>query len=143
MTSWEAVTTFWVTLNAWVVAAGKPVLTARSVSPVPALLRVRPEKVATPLTAVAVTVPPSAAAPGLFASARVTVPANEVATPPEASSAVNVSPNGVPAVTDPGGCAVMTSCVAAAGATLNGPVTAAVSPPPLGLDRVPVVNLVD
>ena len=44
----------------------------------PALSSVRPEKVATPLWAVAVSVPPRVAPPGLFDSATVTVPLNEV-----------------------------------------------------------------
>ena len=37
----------------------------------------RPENVATPLDAVAVSVPPRVAPPGLFASATVTVPSKE------------------------------------------------------------------
>ena len=57
-----------------------------------ALSSVRPEKVATPFVAVAVSVPPRVAPPGLLASATVTVPLNEVSTLPELSSAVTVRP---------------------------------------------------
>ena len=42
------------------------------------MVRVSPEKVATPSDAVAVSVPPKVPPPGLFASATVTVPLNEV-----------------------------------------------------------------
>ena len=44
----------------------------------PAWSSVSPEKVATPLWAVTVSVPPRVAPPGLFASATVTVPLNEL-----------------------------------------------------------------
>ena len=53
------------------------------------MVRVSPEKVATPLEAVAVSVPPSVAPPGLLASATVTVPSNEVMGLPELFSAVD------------------------------------------------------
>ena len=70
----------------------------------------RSENVATPLDAVAVSVPPSVAPPGLFASATVTVPLNEVSMLPELSSASTVRPKGVPAARLAGGCCVTTSC---------------------------------
>ena len=73
-------------------------------------MSVSPENVATPLAAVAVSVPPKVALPGLFASATVTVPSNEVIGLPELFSAVTVRPNPLPAVTLAGGCCVTTSC---------------------------------
>ena len=48
--------------------------------------------------------PPSVSPPGLFASATVTVPLNEVIRLPEPSSASTVRPKGLPAVTLAGGC---------------------------------------
>ena len=69
---------------------------------------VSPENVATPSVAVAVSVPPSVAPPGLFASTTVTVPLKEVTGLPELSSASTVRPKGLPAVTLLGGCWVTT-----------------------------------
>ena len=66
---------------------------------------------ATPFWAVAVSVPPRVAPPGLLSSATVTVPLNEVSTLPELSSAVTVRPKPDPAVTAAGGCVVTTTNV--------------------------------
>ena len=74
------------------------------------MFSVSPEKVATPLDAVTVSVPPRVAPPGLLASATVTVPLKEEMGLPELSSASTVRPNGLPAVTLAGGCCVTTSC---------------------------------
>ena len=63
-----------------------------------------------PWLAVTVSVPPSVAPPGLFASATVTVPLKEVSMLPELSSASTVRPKGVPAARLAGGCCVTTSC---------------------------------
>ena len=60
------------------------------------VVSVRPEKVATPPDAVTVSVPPSVAPPGLFASATVTVPLKEESRLPELSSAWTVRPKGCP-----------------------------------------------
>ena len=70
----------------------------------------RPENVATPFDAVAVSVPPRVAPPGLFASATVTVPSKDVIRLPELSSASTVRPKRLPAATLAGGCLVTTSC---------------------------------
>ena len=53
--------------------------------------------------AVAVSVPPRVAPPGLISSPTVTVPSNELSTLPDLSSAVTVKPKPVPAVMLPGG----------------------------------------
>ncbi len=68
------------------------------------MVSVSPEKVATPLEAVAVSVPPRVAPPGLLASATVTVPLKVVMGLPELSSAWTVRPKVLPAVTLEGGC---------------------------------------
>src|ERR1051325_5882429 len=83
---------------------------------VPALLMLSVPRLATPAAAVTVVVPPSVAPPGLLPIARVTAPANPVATLPNASRAVTstagvmVSPATVVV-----GWTVNTSCDAAAG----------------------------
>ena len=81
------------------------------------MVSVSPENVATPLDAVAVSVPPRVPPPGLFASATVTVPLNDERRLPELSSASTVRPKGLPAVTLAGGCCVTTSCDVARVAT--------------------------
>ena len=67
----------------------------------PGWLRVRSEKVATPLTTVAVRVPPRVAPPGLFPRATVTVP--PLTGFPRLSSTWTVRPKGLPATTLDGG----------------------------------------
>ncbi len=69
----------------------------------PALFRVKPEKVATPLLAVMVSVPPRVLPPGLLASATFTLPLKVRSTLPLASSAETTKPKPLPAVTLPSG----------------------------------------
>ena len=91
---------------------------------------VRPEKVATPLWAVTVSVPPRVAPPGLFKRATVTLPPKLGSTLPNGSSAETTSPNPLPTVTLPGGCVVTTSWVAAAAVTSKALVVAPARPLP-------------
>ena len=86
----------------------RPEAVAWSVSPTPGALMVTPVNVATPLTAVAVSVPPNVAPPGLAASASVTLPVKLVARLPAASSASTVNLIGAPTRYGPPG-AVTTS----------------------------------
>ncbi len=94
--------------------------------PLPTLLSVRPGKLATPLVAETVSVPPSVLLPGLLASATVSLPVKPVATLPSASSAVTVKPNPLPVVMVVGGWPVISNCVAAAGVTVTGPLVPAI-----------------
>ena len=115
-----AVTTSWVamgavTFTAEVVAAVSPPPLAWIVYPLPTWFRVSPEKVAIPLTAVAVSVPPSDAPPEPPDRVRATVPLKEEAMLPEPSSADTVRPNGAPATTAPGGWALTTNWVGTTG----------------------------
>ena len=93
----------------------------------PTLFSVKPEKVATPLEAVAVRVPPSAAPEGLFARATVTEPSNDAAVSPAASSTVTTRPKAVPTETLPGW-VVTASFVAAELVTLKDVVVEEVKP---------------
>ena len=106
--SWVAVAA--VTAIGVVLPCARPLEVTVKVS-VPNLLSVRVgANVATPLTAVAVSVPPRLVPVGLPpASARVTVPLNVVSTFPDESSAFTVRPKPAPAVTVVG-CAVTASC---------------------------------
>ena len=99
-------------------------------------------KVATPLTAVAVSSPLSSPPPGLLDKAIVTLPLKVVTRLPEASATEIVSPKPVPATTLAGGCAVTSSWVAV-GVTLVGPVVAEVKPLLLHLKRVAVAGRVE
>jgi hypothetical protein len=105
-----------------------PLLVTAKVYPLPTLLSVKPENVATPLAAETVTVPPSVLPPGSLDRATVSLPLKLVATLPWASSAVTVKPKPAPAVTLDGGCVVIESCVAVPGATEIAVEVAAVSP---------------
>ena len=67
------------------------------------MVSVSPENVATPWLAVTVSVPPSVAPAGSFASATVTVPSKDDSRLPELSSASTVRPKGVPAARLAGG----------------------------------------
>src|SRR4051812_35110491 len=113
-----------------VVAAIRPLLAACKVEPVPTAPTLTPANVATPATALTVTVPESVALPGLAESDRVTGPVKLVSTAPLAVSAVNARPKPVPAATLPGGRVVGTSCVAAPETTLIAPEVETPSPPP-------------
>ena len=62
-----------------------------------------------PLTALAVSVPPSVAPPGLLASDSVTPPVNVGSMLPHTSSAATSTENAAPAVTVPGGSPVTAS----------------------------------
>ena len=76
----------------------------------PALSSVSPEKVATPFWAVAVSVPPRVAPPGLLSSATVTVPLKEVVHVARAIlGGDGQAEAGYPAATLAGGCAVTTN----------------------------------
>ena len=87
---------------------------------------VSPEKVATPLAAVTVSVPPTLTPAGLLT---VTLPVKVLTTVPKPSSAVTAKPKLLPAAMLSGGCAVTTSCVATpAGVTLMAVVVADVRP---------------
>ncbi len=78
------------------------------------------ENVATPATAATVVVPVSAPPPTLFAIASVTLPVNPVATLPLPSSARTVMAGRMATLAVASvGCCAKTSCVAAAGMTLN------------------------
>ena len=65
---------------------------------------------------------------GLFARARVTLPAKVGSTFPKPSSALTTRPKPLPAVTLAGGWVVTTSCVAVAAVTVMAPVVAALRP---------------
>ncbi len=85
----------------------------------PVLLRVKAEKVVTPLRAFTMSVPPRMPLTGLLASATVTLPVKVRSTLPKGSSALTTKPKPLPAVTLLGGCVVTTNCVAVAAATLK------------------------
>ena len=130
-----------VTEMALLVADASVPLVAASVYPLPTLLSVKPEKLATPLVALTVSVPPSVLLPGLLASATVSLPVKPVATFPSASSAVTVKPNPLPAVTVAGGWVVMSSCVAVPGVTEMALLVADVSVPPVTASVYPLPTL--
>src|SRR5262245_53876388 len=79
------------------------------------MFSVSPEKLATPLTAATVTVPPRAERlpPGLLARAIVTSPLKALSTTPDVYSTAAVMPNGLLTPTPGGGGAVATRCVSA------------------------------
>src|SRR6266550_1412320 len=118
-----------VMLKAALVAPVTPVAAAASVYPVPALLILKVEKLATPLTAATLTAPESVPALGLLPIATVTFPVNPVAVFPCASRAVTCTAGAIatPAVAALG-CTVNTSCVAAAGVTVKPALVAGLRP---------------
>src|ERR1035437_6719349 len=80
-----------VTLNAELVALVRPVAVAASVYPVPTLLMLKDENVATPFTGVAVSVPASVPPAGLLLIAMVTALVAVVTMLPEPSSMVTAT----------------------------------------------------
>src|SRR5690349_2343660 len=116
-----------VMLNAGDVPPSVP-LDAVSVYPVPTLSMLRPENVATPLTAATGPPPVSVPPPGFVPIASVTLPANVVAVCPAASCAVTFTGGVIatPAVASLGG-TVNTSCVGVTVVMLNSGLLSAVN----------------
>ena len=128
------------TLNVELVAVVSPVAPAVRVYPVPALLTLNVENVATPLTAATVVVPERVPLPGFAPMATVTFPVNPVPIRPAASSAVTCTAGVMvpPAATLPGS-TVNTSCVNAV--MLNWTLETAVRPIEVARNRYPVPGL--
>src|SRR6266852_3913950 len=102
------------TSNGVLVAPAGPVAAAVRVYPVPTLLMLRLEKVATPETAATVALPESVPPPGFVPSATVTVPVKVGSVLPKPSSAVTCTAGVMDALAAVLlGCTVNTSCVAA------------------------------
>ena len=92
---------------------------------------VKDENLATPSTAVMVSVPPKLVPEGPLS---VTLPSMFLSTVPELSLAVTVRPKPLPAATLPGGGVVTTSCVATPGdVALTGEVVTEVRPEAVAL----------
>ncbi len=108
------------TSNGVLVAPPGPMAAAVNVYPVPTLLMLKLEKVATPDTAATLAVPASVPPPGFVPIATVTVPVNPVTVLPRASCAVTLTAGVIarPAVAFEG-CTVNTSWVAAPAVTLK------------------------
>src|SRR6266550_1723665 len=128
-----------VMLKAALVTPVTPVAFAVSVYPLPVLLMLRLEKVATPLTAARLTVPESVPALGLAPSATVTLPLNPVAVFPWASCAVTCTAGemGAPAPASLG-CTVNASWVALPAMILKPELVAPVRPVPAAVSVYPV-----
>src|SRR6266704_74459 len=128
-----------VMLNGILVAPVTPVVLAVTVYPVPLLLMLRVEKVATPFTAATVAVPDSVPPLGFTPIATVTLPVNPVAMFPCASCAVTWTAGVIaaPALVLVG-CPVKMSCAAAPGVMLNGILVAPVTPVVLAVTVYPV-----
>ena len=93
----------------------------------PAWFNFSPENVATPSTAVALSVPPRVAPSGLLASATATLPLKDVTTSSESSSMATVRPKPAPTTTLLGGWFVTTMCSAFAVVGSTRPIPPAVS----------------
>src|SRR6266550_7568552 len=120
-----------VTLKAVLVAPVRPVAAPVRVYPVPVLLMLSPENVATPLAAATVAVPESVPPPALVPIATVMLPVNPVAVLPWASRAVTCTAGTiVPSAVVVLGCTVNASCAAGPGVMLKPALLAVVTPGP-------------